>query len=75
MNKGKVTEMFLLFFKPKVYRLQFLIGLPLSSMPLGCEYKQLLVLEFNQSAFNSYSIWGSLIMDIRFLGSGVTKPT
>lgn len=53
MNKGKVTQMSILFFKTRVHRLQYIVGQQLSSTPFEHEYKQLLVLEFNQSVFKS----------------------
>lgn len=53
MNKGKVTQMSILFFKTSVHKLQFTVGQQLSSTPFEHEYKQLLVLEFNQSVFKS----------------------
>lgn len=41
------------FFKTSVYRLQFLLGQRLLSLLFEHEYKQLLLLEFNQSLFES----------------------
>lgn len=53
MIEEKVIQMLILFFKTSVYRLQFIFGQKLSSIAFEHEYKQLLLLEFNQSLFKS----------------------
>ena len=53
MIEEKVIQMLILFFNTSVYRLQFIFGQKLSSIAFEHEYKQLLLLEFNQSLFKS----------------------